>query len=92
MDISLFLAVLIAVVLYVVMNRTTFGYELKACGFNKNASKYAGMNEQRNIILSMAIADGLAACGAAGTVRVRPKPRAELLEHIRQAERADRRK
>ncbi|MBQ3708985.1 MAG: ABC transporter permease [Clostridia bacterium] len=65
MDISLFLAVVIAVVLYIVMNRTTFGYELKACGFNKNASKYAGMNEQRNIILSMAIAGGLAACGAA---------------------------
>ncbi len=65
MDISLFLAVVIAVVLYIVMNRTTFGYELKACGFNKNASKYAGMNEQRNIILSMAVAGGLAACGAA---------------------------
>ena len=65
MDVSLFAAILIAVVLYVVMNKTTFGYELKACGFNKNASKYAGMNEQRNIILSMAIAGGLAACGAA---------------------------
>ena len=65
MDISLFLAVIIAVVLYVIMNKTIFGYELKACGFNKHASRYAGMNEQRNIILSMAIAGGLAACGAA---------------------------
>ena len=65
MDISIFIASLIAVVLFIVMNKTTFGYELKACGFNKNASKYAGMNEKRNIVLSMAIAGGLAACGAA---------------------------
>ena len=65
MDISIFIASAVAIVLYVVMNKTTFGYELKACGFNKNASKYAGMNEKRNIVLSMAIAGGLAACGAA---------------------------
>lgn len=65
LDISIMIATAIAVILYVVMNKTTFGYELKACGFNKNASKYAGMNEKRNIVLSMAIAGGLAACGAA---------------------------
>lgn len=65
MDISIFIAVAIAVVLYIMLNKTTFGFELKACGFNKNASKYAGMNEKRNIMLSMAIAGGLAACGAA---------------------------
>ena len=46
------------------MNKTTLGYELKACGHNKNAAKYAGMNEKRNIMLSMAIAGGLAAIGA----------------------------
>ena len=51
--------------LYVVLNKTTFGYELRACGYNRNAAKYAGMNEKRNIVLSMAIAGGLAACGAA---------------------------
>ncbi|MBQ7475527.1 MAG: ABC transporter permease [Clostridia bacterium] len=65
LDIGILIASLIAVALYIVMNKTTFGYELRACGFNKNASKYAGMNEKRNIILSMAIAGGLAACGAA---------------------------
>ena len=65
LDISIMIATAIAVLLYVVMNKTTFGYELKACGFNKNASKYAGMNEKKNIVLSMAIAGGLAACGAA---------------------------
>lgn len=65
MDISIFLAAIIAIVLYIVINKTTFGYELKACGYNKHASKYAGMNEKKYIILSMAIAGGLAACGAA---------------------------
>lgn len=58
-------AILFAVVAYVVINKTTFGYELRACGSNKNAARYAGMNEKRNIVLSMAIAGGLAAAGAA---------------------------
>lgn len=64
-DISLFIAILFAVVIYIILNKTTFGYELKACGFNKNGAKYAGMNEKRNIVLSMMIAGGLAAGGAA---------------------------
>ena len=65
LDVSIIIACLIAVLLYVMLNKTTFGYELKACGYNRNAAKYAGMNEKRNIMLSMAIAGGLAACGAA---------------------------
>lgn len=64
-DISIFIVIIIAIGMYILINKTTFGYELKACGFNKNAAKYAGMNEKRNIILSMAIAGGLAAGGAA---------------------------
>lgn len=63
-DIGIFIAVLIAVGIFILMNKTTLGYELKACGHNKNAAKYAGMNEKRNIMLSMAIAGGLAAIGA----------------------------
>lgn len=65
MDISIFIAGLIAIGIFIMLNKTVFGYELKACGFNKNASKYAGMNEKRNIVLSMAIAGALAACGSA---------------------------
>ncbi len=65
MDISIFIAGLIAIGVFIMLNKTVFGYELKACGFNRNASKYAGMNEKRNIILSMAIAGALAACGSA---------------------------
>ncbi len=63
-DIGIFIAILIAVGIYILMNKTTLGYELKACGHNKNAARYAGMNEKRNIILSMVIAGGLAAIGA----------------------------
>lgn len=64
-DISIFIAILVAVALYIMLTKTTFGYELRACGFNRNASKYAGMNEKRNIVLSLAIAGALAGCGAA---------------------------
>lgn len=64
-DIGIFIVILIAILMYVILNKTTFGYEIKACGFNKNAAKYAGMNEKRNIVMSMAIAGGLAAGGAA---------------------------
>ena len=63
-DIGIFIAIIIAVGIYILMNKTTLGYELKACGHNKNAARYAGMNEKRNIMLSMAIAGGLAAIGA----------------------------
>lgn len=66
MNISIFISILVAVVIYVILNRTTFGYELKACGFNKNASTYAGINSKKNIILSMAIAGGLS--GLAGGI------------------------
>ncbi len=62
--IAIFIAILAAVVLSVVLSRTTFGYELKACGYSKTAARYAGINEKRNIILSMAISGGLAGLGA----------------------------
>lgn len=58
------IAVLAVIIIHFVLNKTTFGFELKAAGFNRDASKYAGMNEKRNIILSMVIAGALA--GLAG--------------------------
>ena len=64
-DISIILAILIAIVIFVVMNKTTFGFELKATGNNRHAAKYAGMNEKRNIILSLVISGALAGAGAA---------------------------
>ena len=64
-DAGIFIVVLIAIFIYVMLTKTTFGYELRACGANKHGARYAGMNEKRNIILSMVIAGGLAAIGGA---------------------------
>lgn len=59
------LAILVAVLIWIVLDKTRFGYELKATGNNKNAAKYAGMKEDRNIILTLVIAGGLAGLAAA---------------------------
>lgn len=59
------IAILIGIVMYVVINRTKFGYELKACGLNREAARYAGINEKRSIVLSMVIAGALAGIGGA---------------------------
>lgn len=62
-NISIFLTVIVALIIFVVLNKTTFGYELKACGLNRNASIYAGINARRNIVLSMVISGALAGMG-----------------------------
>ena len=61
---GLLLSVVMAVLVWVVLEKTRFGYELKATGMNKQAAKYCGMREKRNIILTMMIAGGLAGFGA----------------------------
>lgn len=58
------LAVIMAILVWVVLNKTKFGYELKATGNNYNAARYAGMKENRNIINTMMIAGALAGMGA----------------------------
>ena len=62
--IGIFIAIAVALLIWVVLNKTVFGYELKACGFNKNAAKYAGINDRKNVVLSMTIAGALAGLGA----------------------------
>ena len=61
---GILIAIVIAVLVYVLMNKTTLGYELKACGANRHAARYAGINDKRNIVLSMAISGALAGIGA----------------------------
>lgn len=61
---GLLLAVIMAVAVWVILEKTKFGYELKATGMNKQAAKYCGMREKRNIILTMMIAGGLSGFGA----------------------------
>ena len=58
------LAVVVAVVIWVLLEKTKLGYELKATGCNKFAAKYCGMREKKNLILTMAIAGALAGMGA----------------------------
>ena len=62
---GILLAILLAIVVYIIMQKTTFGYQLKACGSNRHAARYAGIPDKRNIVLSMAIAGALAGTGAA---------------------------
>lgn len=58
------IAIVVSIAIWVLLEKTKLGYELKATGNNKNAAKYAGMKENRNIILTMAIAGGLAGMAA----------------------------
>lgn len=58
------IAVVMAILVYVLMTKTTLGYELVSCGSNRHAARYAGINDKRNIILSMALAGGLAGAAA----------------------------
>lgn len=60
---GIWIAIAVAIVIYIILNKTIFGYELKACGFNPHASKYAGINDKRNIVLSMVIAGMLSGLG-----------------------------
>ncbi len=61
---GILIAIIMAVLVYILLNKTTLGYELKACGANRHAARYAGINDKRNIVLSMAISGSLAAAGA----------------------------
>lgn len=59
------LSIIISIVIWVVLEKTKFGYELKATGYNKEAARYAGMHEKKNIIITLAIGGALAGLGAA---------------------------
>ena len=62
---GIIIAILLAALMYIVFTKTTFGYELKACGANRHAAKYAGIKDKRSIVLSMAIAGSMSGAGAA---------------------------
>ena len=67
-NLGIFVAILAAVVVWYILNKTTLGYQLRAVGFNPHAAEYGGINVNKNMIISMLIAGGLA--GAAGAVHV----------------------
>lgn len=63
---GIIVALLAVIIMWFIIERTTTGFEMKAVGFNQHASKYAGMNVKRNIVMSMMIAGAFA--GLAGAM------------------------
>ncbi len=62
-----FILVILAIITFwFIIEKTTFGYELRAVGFNKEGARYAGMKVDRNVMLSMGIAGAFA--GLAGAM------------------------
>lgn len=64
-NLGIFIAVAAVVATAFILDRTVMGYELKAVGLNRYAAEYAGINVNRNIVLSMMIAGALAGLGGA---------------------------
>lgn len=60
---GIIIGTLLMIVLHIILHKTTFGYEQKGVGLNRNAAKYAGISEKRSIVLSMAIAGFLSGLG-----------------------------
>jgi ABC-type uncharacterized transport system permease subunit len=63
---GILIAIFMGVLIWVILEKTKFGFELKACGYNRDAAKYAGINDRKNIMLSMVIAGAL--CGLGGAL------------------------
>lgn len=63
---GIIIAIGLAILMYIIFTKTTLGYELKACGANRHAARYAGIKDKRSIVLSMAMAGAMA--GAAGSL------------------------
>ncbi|MCR5695010.1 MAG: ABC transporter permease [Clostridia bacterium] len=63
--IAIFIAIAVAIAVYIILEKTTIGYKMKATGFNKNAAKYAGMNEKVNTIVILAFSGALAGLSGA---------------------------
>ncbi|MEA4912709.1 MAG: ABC transporter permease [Oscillospiraceae bacterium] len=62
-SLSIVVAICMAILVYVILYKTTFGFELRSCGFNPFASQYVGINQTRNVILMMLIAGFIAGMG-----------------------------
>ena len=68
LHIGLFIAIGALIVFYLVLNRTTLGYQIRAVGFNPDAARYGGISVARNYVTAMAIAGTFA--GLAGVIDV----------------------
>jgi ABC-type uncharacterized transport system permease subunit len=66
LHIGLLIAIVALFIYFVVLNRTTLGYEVRAVGFNSEAARYSGISVRKNYFLALAISGAFA--GLAGTV------------------------
>src|SRR5205807_366645 len=66
LHIGFFIALGALVVFWIVLNRTTLGYEVRAVGFNAEAARYGGISVPRSYFTAMSISGGFA--GLAGAV------------------------
>jgi len=67
-NVGIIFAILLAVLVWYVLNKTTLGYELRAVGFNPHAAEAGGINVKKSMVISMLFSGGLA--GAAGAFQV----------------------
>lgn len=67
-NIGFIFAILLAVLVWYVLNKTTLGYELRAVGINPHAAEAGGINVKKSMVISMLFAGGFA--GAAGAFQV----------------------
>lgn len=63
---GILIALGVAIIMWFILKKTTFGYEIEAVGFNENASQYAGMSVKKTIIMAMVLAGALS--GLAGVM------------------------
>lgn len=66
--VGLIIAIVAALVIWIVLLRTKWGYEIRVIGENPNAARYAGISLTRNFLLVMAVSGGLAALAGFGQV------------------------
>ena len=59
------IAVITAIVIWVIIEKTTLGYRLKAVGFNKHAADYAGIDANKSILTALCISGALSGLGGA---------------------------
>ena len=62
---GIIISILVVLIVWFILNKTTLGYELRAVGFNKDAAEYGGINVNRSMVVSMAIAGAVAALSGA---------------------------
>ncbi|NCN05905.1 MAG: ABC transporter permease [Spirochaetales bacterium] len=67
-NLGILFALIAAMVVWYIINRTTLGYELRAVGYNQDAANYGGIPVKKSMTVSMAIAGALA--GAAGGIQI----------------------